>query len=286
MASSLFESYTSGMDNQDQLSAAARYLAQSFTPAVSHTITSIKIQGSKSGTGSPTMTIYWNVYLADANGKPTGAALCSGSCLGSAFSTYSAFSVAEITLGAGSLLTASAKYIIVANCPEATGSKVIYWKMDATSPAYAGGNHLVSTDSGATWTLSTAKDFYFEDWGTLAPITLTPSGIAQAQAVGTPKLTLVLSPTGLSQAIAYGAPVVEIIIIPVYPAPIRKVLITHPALKTVTVVKNGETQASYENLSNLDESRIEGSIELPVSPPAKLLVETLSGEIFTFDIPT
>ena len=121
-------------------------------------------------------------------------------------------------------------------------------------------------------------------FGTTA-VTISPPGIAQVVLIGTPKLTQIIKPAGIAQAITYGAPLVQIAGAPAPPSLVRKVLVTHPAIKSVTVVKDGETETVYDNLSNLNELRIEDAIELPVIPPAKLLVQTISGETWTFDIP-
>jgi hypothetical protein len=41
----------------------------------------------------------------------------------------------------------------------------ISWRCDATSPTYSGGNRVFSTDTGATWTHDTTRDFMFEVYG-------------------------------------------------------------------------------------------------------------------------
>lgn len=41
----------------------------------------------------------------------------------------------------------------------------ISWRCDATSPTYSGGNRVYSTDTGATWTHDTTRDFMFEVYG-------------------------------------------------------------------------------------------------------------------------
>jgi hypothetical protein len=70
---------------------------------------------------------------------------------------------------------------------------------------------------------------------------------------------------------------------PPIPPPL-KLLITHPAIKDVKVYKDGELEESYENLSNLDEQRIEDTVEIPIVPPATLEVITLGGLAHIFEI--
>ena len=65
----------------------------------------------------------------------------------------------------------------------------------------------------------------------------------------------------------------------------RKVTITHPALKTVRVIRGGVEQTKYDNLSNLDEGFIHGELQLPVEPPAIVEVTTLANQVYKFQIP-
>lgn len=68
------------------------------------------------------------------------------------------------------------------------------------------------------------------------------------------------------------------------PPTTKKVTITHPALLTVKVYRNGELIDTYDELSNLDEDRLENALEIPVLAPATLEIVTLAGQIFTYEI--
>lgn len=72
--------------------------------------------------------------------------------------------------------------------------------------------------------------------------------------------------------------------LPPQAANLKKVLVTHPAIKSVAIIQDGSEATKYENLSNLDEQRIEDAIEFPVLAPATIKVTTLSNEVWTFDI--
>lgn len=65
----------------------------------------------------------------------------------------------------------------------------------------------------------------------------------------------------------------------------KKITITHPALKTVRVIRAGQEQTKYDNLSNLDEGFIHGEIQLPVEVPADVEITTLANQIYKFSIP-
>jgi hypothetical protein len=134
--------------------------------------------------------------------------------------------------------------------------------------------------AGSGFTTGTTYTALIQGYGTVT-INISPVGVAQPVAYGTPKLTLVLKPAGLAQEVAIGVPRIGEPFFLV----VRKVLITHPALKQVDVIKAGQTTMSYQNLSNLDESRIENAFEIPVDAPATIKVTALSGEEWTFNIP-
>jgi len=64
----------------------------------------------------------------------------------------------------------------------------------------------------------------------------------------------------------------------------RKITITHPALKTVRVIRAGQEQTKYDNLSNLDEGFIHGELQLPVEIPATVEVTTLANQVYKFNV--
>jgi len=86
------------------------WAAQTFTPAIGYTITSVKLLLSR--IRSPgTITI--GIRATDVNGKPTGSDLCSGTTDGDTLIYFPSSQWREITLGSGTSLTASTKYAIV-----------------------------------------------------------------------------------------------------------------------------------------------------------------------------
>lgn len=138
------------------------WLAQTFTPSTAHKITSVKIQLMRVGFPG---TITVGIRATDGNGHPTGGDLCSGTTNGNTLPTSSPGEWREITLGAGYDLAASTKYAIVARAISGDSSNRVYWREDASSPTYAGGNNEESDDSGSSWTTYLGEDFMFEDWG-------------------------------------------------------------------------------------------------------------------------
>ena len=174
----LFEYYNTGDDN-DKNCYGTYWYSQTFTPAIAHMITSVKLLLHRTGLPG---TITVSIRATDVNGYPTGADLCSGTTDGNTLPTVSPYEWREITLGAGYQLSASTKYAIVARAPGGNTSNYFSLRSDSTSPTYDGGAYVYSTDSGSTWNTGTADDLMFEDWGTAGQ---TYYGSATLSGVGT-----------------------------------------------------------------------------------------------------
>ncbi|NTW31247.1 MAG: hypothetical protein HGB12_01205 [Bacteroidetes bacterium] len=147
-------------NNGDAGVYGTEWRSQSFTPAVSHQITSVKIKAYK--TGSPgTLTVL--LKNTDGNGKPTGSDLTTGTIDANSFTTASAGDWYEISLATYNL-SANTKYAIVLKAVAGDGSNYVYWKLALTG-AYTGGTYLNSSNSGTTWSDNTNMDAMFEEWG-------------------------------------------------------------------------------------------------------------------------
>jgi hypothetical protein len=168
--STLYEYYNTGADSALSI-YAANWGAQTFTPAIAHKITSVKLLLYR--TGSPGI-ITVSIRATDGSGHPTGEDLCSGTTNGDTLPTGSPYEWREITLGDGYDLSAGTKYAIVARMSGGDTDNRFLWRRDISGSAYAGGNLEYSTNSGSTWT-GTGHDFMFEDWGELAVTQKTSS---------------------------------------------------------------------------------------------------------------
>jgi hypothetical protein len=170
-ASTKYESYTTG-NNFDQLNASATWLAQTFTPTVKHTITSVKLliyRFNYPGTISVGIE-------GTSSGNPSGVDLCSGITDGNTLPTSSPYEWRVITLGAGAVLLPNTKYAIVIHGVSADGSNCLRWRMNTTnSPPYNGGSYDYSSDSGVHWYPTITFNFEFEEWGEpyIAPPSIT-----------------------------------------------------------------------------------------------------------------
>lgn len=157
-----YQYYNSG----DDASASIGYdsgkgaLAQTFTPALAHRITSVKLKLYRAGSpGTMNVSI-----RATSGGVPTGGDLCLGTINGNSLTTSTGGAWYEIPLS-GYDLQAGVKYAIVCICPNGDYGNVVYWRMDNSSPTYSGGNYCTSANGGVGWSQVTTRDFMFEDWG-------------------------------------------------------------------------------------------------------------------------
>jgi len=196
----LYEYYNTGDDGGTNINDAAKWMAQTFTPATAHKITSVKLKLYR--VGSPG-TITVSIKATDENGHPTGADLCSGTTDGDTLTDSSPGEWREITLGAGYDLSADTKYAIVVRAANANTDNRFYWRLNTTG-SYAGGNTEYSSNSGSSWTTYADYDYMFEDWGepVTAPTVTTQavSSIGTTTATGNGNIT----DTGGEDASAWG----------------------------------------------------------------------------------
>ena len=193
----LYEHYEAGADGI--IVYGAGWLAQTFTPAVTHTITAVRLYptGRLGSPGTGTVSI----KATDGANKPTGADLASGTFNGD---TITLANWLEITLGAGTKLTALTQYAMVIRLPSGNGSNYLTFSLTVQvgGAHYSGGLEGFSSDSGATWTMNADNDVNFEEYG-LGPLAVTtqaPTNIASTTATGNGTITS----TGYSAVTQHG----------------------------------------------------------------------------------
>jgi hypothetical protein len=156
--SEMLEHYTSGVDNSRIDAYGPIIVGQTFTPSVDHEITEVVLKLSR--TGSPGMVTI-SVRATDVDGKPTGADLCSVT-----FNPSSIGATGEwfgLDLDDSYTLLAGTKYAILLSAPNGNSSNYIGWRGDSSAPGYSGGS--LAYNNGSSWTLSTAFDMFFQEWG-------------------------------------------------------------------------------------------------------------------------
>lgn len=200
--SSRFAYYITG-DNGDSDVYTGQWRAQTFTPATTHTVTSVKLKLSK--TGSPgTITIRILATTGGVDGVPTGGALCSGTTNGNTLPDTPTTEWREISFGAGTPLTAGVTYAITASCTTSYPANYFLWRTETPAGSYASGKDFYSLNAGVLWN-ATGRDDMFEEWGygeTGAPsVTTQPtSAVATTSATGNGTVTGL----GIPAATQYG----------------------------------------------------------------------------------
>lgn len=155
----LYESYATS-DGYSGAFYGADWHGQTFTPAIAHTITSIKCRIFRDGTPG---TVTGHIR-ATSGGVPTGADVASGTTDGNTLPTATPGELREITLGAGTALSAGVQYALFLSCVGSAGN-ALRWVDKETSPDYAGGSWIYSSNSGSSFTADATIDLLFEDWG-------------------------------------------------------------------------------------------------------------------------
>ena len=142
------------------------WIAQTFSPPVSHVITSVEIKARRQGFPG---TITVSIKATDGNGQPTEADLASGTTDGDTFISDVGDPPGEwreISLGGGTSLTGGQKYAIVIRALTGDESNNLQWRLDSSSPTYTGGNREVSLNASTTWTTFSNHDLLFKVHGT------------------------------------------------------------------------------------------------------------------------
>lgn len=175
----LYEHYEGTVNLTSTTFYGAEWAAQTFTPSTTHTIISMRFWLLR--VGSPG-TVSLVIKAVDVDGKPTGADLASGTTNGNNFST--SIREEEITLGAGTKLTASTKYVSILKATSGDASNLCQVRIDL-SGTYAGGGTVWTYNSGVDWTLY-GYDLQFEEFGAagLQVRTLALTNIASTTATG------------------------------------------------------------------------------------------------------
>ena len=154
-----YENYITG-DGTIVTGYANQQIAQTFTPSISHTITSVKVKIYKTGSpGNGSIAI----KATDGSGHPTGSDLASGTYDWDTITDSSPGEWIEITLGDGAPLSSGIKYAIIMRVPVANE---VDWRVDLTG-SYAGGKVEYSLNAESSWSAFAAWDFMFEEWGEL-----------------------------------------------------------------------------------------------------------------------
>lgn len=159
----VYQSYTTGCDTNYSIfneGADLRRRGQTFTTADAYQTTSVKIYVRKVNSPAGNLTV---AITATSGGLPTGSWLASKVMLAADLPT--SYDWVEFIFTTPYNLSASTVYAIVTDGDDFDGSNYVDWCGDSSSPTYADGNHVYSTDDGVSWTALTTADQLFQTIG-------------------------------------------------------------------------------------------------------------------------
>jgi len=197
----LYESSTWAWDGQIRNLQASDWYAQTFTPQITHDITSVILSlGIPSGDlpGEITVTIREVEDSGPNINKPKDNViydLCSGTTNGNNLPETGYPTPApeerEITFSTNPTLTAGIKYAIVVRALDGGASDKVRWSA-STSSVYANGDQCMSSDSGSSWTLYSSRELWFKEYGnpTTPSKPTSPSPVNTATGVTLDQATL------------------------------------------------------------------------------------------------
>ena len=159
---------------------------QSWTAASGYTLEKVALLLYR--VGSPG-TITLELYAADGAQKPTGSALATGTLDGDTLTTNTAGEWVDISYSVGYAVTNAVQYVHVVTASSGDASNKLGWRLDSSSPTYAGGLYLSSSNNGSTWGTVATIDFMFENYSSDATSdydegTLSVSGDGSVAIVG------------------------------------------------------------------------------------------------------
>ncbi|KKN46591.1 hypothetical protein LCGC14_0671410 [marine sediment metagenome] len=149
------DSFESG-DNLGIRVFSATWKAMTFTASQSYNITAVKLWSKrKNSCGDATVSI----RAVDGDGKPTGADLADKTVLEANLPIISTW--IEFLFGTPYALVSGTKYAIVVRTSSGDLSNYLLWYGTSTnlSPDV---QHIHSTDSGSSWTVSDTRDYDFQ----------------------------------------------------------------------------------------------------------------------------
>lgn len=157
-----YESYDSGSTGSTTVYDANKVF-QTFTPSISHTAYSVKLNLWRLFSGTFNMKV--SIYAVDGDSHPIDSALCSKVLDVSSVTTDSGNAdQIEFIFTTNPVLSSGTEYAITAEEDSSSGSIRLFVERDDTSPTYTDGIGGYGS-SGSWFTFVPDVDYHFEDWG-------------------------------------------------------------------------------------------------------------------------
>jgi len=171
MTSPLRQSFSTGYDDDNAtILNNVKWFAQTFTPAITHTIDQVDVYVKK--LNSPgTLTI--SIQGVDGNGRPDNVEIAVGTIAEGDIGTDYAWEICVLSSTAD--LTAGTTYAIVLKALSGDQSNYYTWGGVAAG-GYSGGKGCYTLNSGSSWSdLAQPLDIYFKEYGLLLRANVTPT---------------------------------------------------------------------------------------------------------------
>lgn len=156
----LYESYNGTWDHKKD-SAGDQWLAQTFTPTVSHDIESARLYAANYGGSTTNYTLA--VRATDGAGRPTGSDLCSVVFNSSILPGAPPVDWVSFDFTTSYSVLAGTKYALVLY-DLGDNNQLVQGIECAYNVSYSGGSMAVSFNDGASWS-TYANDVLFEEYG-------------------------------------------------------------------------------------------------------------------------
>ena len=170
MSDTLFESYGSKSPGDDtsasqNMNNSSLRSAMTFTPQVTHQITSVELRVYKEAGFDPGDIIV-EIQGVDGSNEPDGNVLATASLDGNLWLSAQPGVIHEWVFGAPAVLTALTQYAIVIYGNDIyTSGRIFVRYNDFWTPHYDDGDFGSSSDSGSSWAMVTAKELEFYEYG-------------------------------------------------------------------------------------------------------------------------
>ncbi|KSV17259.1 hypothetical protein DA01_07750 [Dehalococcoides mccartyi] len=155
-SSAITYQYTSGTGAIETV-LTNNWEGQTFTATSTNYVSGVDLYGAKYG--NPTGNSYIALYATSA-GFPIGSPLAVTTFVTSTWTSSLEFR--HYDFNAPAVLTNGEKYALVLYVDNGDSSNNIRWYKDDTSPTFADGNRVYSTNSGSSWTNVSGEDFGFK----------------------------------------------------------------------------------------------------------------------------
>lgn len=156
-----FESYMVN-DDADFEIYGDKWAAQTFSPLVSHRITSILVKVWKEGAPGDLSLRLCPVTVSD---QPQETDIIASGAIAEASLPVSPGDWAEWTLDAPVDVYVGHLYSLVLYLEGGTYSNSVHWRRDQSGAAYPRGRQYTSTNAGGYWSVSSGADFMFQERG-------------------------------------------------------------------------------------------------------------------------